>query len=164
LNKGFEKAGLNQGISMARMTLKLPVQFPFSTDIAVRISDINYAGHLGHDAIVSLIHEARVRFLKTHGFTELDIDGFGLVMTDLTVMYKTEVFHGEVLTIGVSVHDVTKNGFDFVYRVISRETGKEVARARTGVMFFDYGKRRLVGIPKGFKAAFMSHKTHKGNL
>ena len=73
---------------MARVTIDVPEQFPFSTDIPVRISDINYNNHLGHDSVIALIHEARVRFLNTHGFTELDIDGFGLVMIDLVVLYK----------------------------------------------------------------------------
>jgi acyl-CoA thioester hydrolase len=141
---------------MTRMTLELPVQFPFSTDIAVRISDINYAGHLGNDAIISLIHEARLRFLKAHNFTELDIDGFGLIMTDLAILFKAEAFHGEILTIEVGVQDVTKYGFEFVYRITGKETGKEVARAKTGVLFFDYKKRRIVGVPNGFKAAFAS--------
>jgi 4-hydroxybenzoyl-CoA thioesterase len=145
------------------MTIELPAQFPFSTDIAVRIGDINYSGHLGHDAVVSLIHEARVRFLKAHGFTELDIDGLGLVMTELTVLYKAEVFYGETLTIAVSVRDVTKYGFDFVYRIVGTETGKEVARAKTGMLFFDYERKRVVGVPKGFKAAFAAQETRRGD-
>jgi acyl-CoA thioester hydrolase len=141
---------------MARMTLELPAHFLFSTDLAVRISDINYAGHLGNDAIISLIHEARLRFLKAHNFTELDIDGFGLIMADLTILFKAEAFHGEILTIEVGVQDVTKCGFDFVYRITSKETGKEVARAKTEMLFFDYEKRRVVGVPKGFKSVFAS--------
>jgi acyl-CoA thioester hydrolase len=47
---------------MARVAIDLPEQFPFSAGIAVRISDINYGGHIGYDAIISLIHEARMRF------------------------------------------------------------------------------------------------------
>jgi acyl-CoA thioester hydrolase len=141
---------------MGRMTLELPAHFLFSTDLAVRISDINYAGHLGNDAIISLIHEARLRFLKAHNFTELDIDGFGLIMADLTILFEAEAFHGEILTIEVGVQDVIKYGFDFVYRLTSKETGKEVARAKTGMLFFDYEKRRIVIVPKGFKSVFAS--------
>ena len=138
---------------MVRVTLELPEQFPFSTEIPVRISDINYNNHLGHDAIITLIHEARVRFLKAHGFTELDIAGFGLVMTDLTVIYQAEVFYGEILTIEVTVQDFTKYGFDFVYRVTNKESDKEVARAKTGVLIFDYDKRKVVSVPNSFRTA-----------
>jgi acyl-CoA thioester hydrolase len=141
---------------MGRMTLELPAHFPFFTDLAVRISDINYAGHLGNDAIISLLHEARLRFLKAHNFTELDIDGFGLIMADLTILFKAEAFHGEILTIEVGVQDITKYGFGFVYRITSKETGREVARAKTGMLLFDYEKRRVVEVPKGFKSVFAS--------
>jgi acyl-CoA thioester hydrolase len=113
----------------------------------VRISDINYGGHLGHDSIISLIHEARVRFLNAHDFTELDIGGFGLVMADLVVLYKAEAFYSEILTIEVGLQDFTKYGCDFVYRITNKETGTEVARAKTGVLIYDYKKRKVVGVP-----------------
>ena len=138
---------------MVRMTLELPKQFLFATDIAVRISDINYNNHLGHDSIIELIHEARVRFLNAYGFTELDIDGFGLVMTDLVVIYKAEVFYGEILTIEVTIQDFTKYGCDFIYRITNKETGAEVARAKTGVLIYDYAKREVVTVPKSFRSA-----------
>jgi acyl-CoA thioester hydrolase len=138
---------------MVRMTLELPKQFPFATDIPVRISDINYNNHLGHDSIITMIHEARVRFLNSYGFTELDIDGFGLVMTDLVVLYKAEVFYGEILTIEVTIQDYTKYGFDFIYRITNKETGTEVARAKTGVLIYDYEKRKVVGVPKRLRSA-----------
>jgi len=138
---------------MVRMTLELPKQFPFATDIPVRISDINYNNHLGHDSIITMIHEARVRFLNSYGFTELDIDGFGLVMTDLVVLYKAEVFYGEILTIEVTIQDYTKYGFDFIYRITNKETGTEVARAKTGVLINDYEKRKVVGVPKRLRSA-----------
>jgi acyl-CoA thioester hydrolase len=141
---------------MARVTIDLPEQFPFSTDISVRISDINYNNHLGHDSLIALIHEARVRFLNAHGFAELDIDGFGLVMTDLVVLYKAEAFYGEILTIEVGVQDFTKYGCGFVYRVTDKETGKEVARAKTGVLIYDYKSRKVVGVPERFKSKVAS--------
>ena len=39
----------------------------FTTTLDVRISDINYGNHLGHDSLISLLHEARMRFLKQTG-------------------------------------------------------------------------------------------------
>ena len=141
---------------MARVTLDLPEHFPFSTDIPIRISDINYGNHLGHDSIITLIHEARVRFLHAYGFTELDIDGFGLVMTDLVILYKAEGLYGEILKIEVGIQDVTTYGCDLVYRITNKETGTEVARAKTGIVIYDYEKRKVVEVPKRFKSTMMS--------
>jgi acyl-CoA thioesterase FadM len=141
---------------MTRVTLDLPEHFPFSTDIPIRISDINYGNHLGHDSLITLIHEARVRFLNAYGFTELDIDGFGLVMTDLVILYKAEGLYGEILKIEVGIQDVTKYGCDLVYRITNKETGTEVARAKTGIVIYDYEKRKVVEVPKRFKSTMMS--------
>jgi acyl-CoA thioester hydrolase len=141
---------------MARVTIDLPEEFQFSTDITVRISDINYGGHLGHDAIISLIHEARVKFLNVHGFTELDIDGFGLVMTDLVVLYKAEAFYSEILTIEAGLQDFTKYDCDFVYCITNKETGTEAARAKTGVLIYDYERKKVVGVPESFKSIVAS--------
>ena len=139
---------------MPRVILELPQEFIFSTEISVRISDINYGGHLGHDSIISLIHEARVRFLKSRGFAEGNIDGPGLIITDLAILYKAEVFYGDTLTIEVAVDDFTKYGCDFFYRVLNRGQKKDVAHAKTGIVFFDYEKRKIVGVPRSFRAAF----------
>ena len=36
---------------------------PFISTQTVRIADINYGNHLGHDRLVSLLHQARVEAL-----------------------------------------------------------------------------------------------------
>ena len=83
---------------MARLTLALPERFPFTTEIEVRITDLNYGRHLGNDAMLGLVHEARVRFLRAHGLQELDVEGTGLVMIDAAIVYRAEAFAGDRLT------------------------------------------------------------------
>jgi acyl-CoA thioester hydrolase len=139
---------------MSRIKLDLPVRFQFRTEISLRIGDINYGGHLGNDSVLSLCHEARVRMLKTHGFTELNIDGCGLIMTDSVVVYVAEAFYGDVLNIEVAVTDVGATGCNFMYRLSNKETGKEVARGKTGIVFFDYERRKPVAVPGKFRLAF----------
>jgi acyl-CoA thioesterase FadM len=139
---------------MSRIKIKLPSTFPFSTEITVRISDINYGGHLGNDTVLSLMHEARARLLEEHGFTELNINGLGLIMVDAAVVYKSESFHGDSLIIEICLDNFTKYGCDFIYKITKKQTGREVARAKTGMVFFDYQKRKLVEAPETFKATF----------
>ncbi len=106
---------------MARIELNLPDDFSFSTDVRVRISDINYGNHLGNDALLSLVHEARLQFLQSRGFSELDIDGCGLILTDAIILYKSQGFHGDLLTIFAAVDDFNKYGCDF-FSKSSRKT------------------------------------------
>ena len=137
---------------MARVKLDLPERFEFTTEIPIRIGDINYGGHLGNDSVLSLIHEARLKFLKRNGFTELDIDGVGLIMVDSVILYKSEGFYGDILTIEITTGEYTKTGCDFFYRITNKETGKEVAIVKTGIVFYDYQKKKIVEVPEKFKA------------
>lgn len=138
----------------ARITFDLPEQFPFTTRITVRIGDINYGGHVGNDAMLRIMQDARLRFLAQHGWSELDTAGASLIMTDAAVIYKSQARFGEELSIGVAARDLTRTGFALVYR-ISRETdGTEVARGQTGMAFFDYARNRVARMPEAFRQAF----------
>ena len=72
---------------MPKTKLLLPEHFPFTVEIPVRITDLNYGGHVGNDSILSLIHEIRVQFLRHHGYGELNVAGVGLIMADVTIEF-----------------------------------------------------------------------------
>ena len=138
---------------MARVQLELPEHFDFAVELPVRITDINYGQHLGNDALLSFLHEARVRFLQDRGLSERDAGGCGLIMVDAVVVYKAQAVHGAVLVVEVAARDFTPLGCDFVYRVTNRATGAEVARAKTGLVCFDYARGKPVRCPEKFRAA-----------
>lgn len=135
---------------MPRTKLKLPHHFQFSTEMAIRVGDVNYAGHLSNDRVLAFIHEARVRFLKQHGFTELDIGGVGSIMTEAVILYKSEAFQGDKVQIHVTPADFHKYGCDFYYKLVHVGAGREIARAKTGFLFYDYGKRKMAPVPQVF--------------
>ncbi|HEY5717641.1 MAG TPA: thioesterase family protein [Motiliproteus sp.] len=140
---------------MARVKLEMPKHFTFSTELPVRIGDINYGGHLGNDALLGLIHEARVRFLKQYHYGELNIEGLGLVMTDSVIIYKAEGFHGDQIQVDVTVSDFNKYGCDFFYLLSNKHTAVEIAHAKTGVVFFDYDQRKVTPMPDTFRNLFI---------
>ena len=139
---------------MARIHLNLPAHFPFCAELRVRITDVNYGGHVGNDALLGLLHEARVRFLGHYGLSELDIYGAGIIMADSVIVYKSEAFPGEILVIAVAVADFNRYGCDVVYQVTEKASGREVARAKTGIVFFDYAQRKIQSVPPSFRALF----------
>jgi acyl-CoA thioesterase FadM len=139
---------------MARVEIDLPETFAFTTEIPIRIGDVNYGGHLGNDAVLSILHEARVRLFARHGWTELDVGGPGIVMVDAAIVYRAEGAWGMTLRVEVAVADLRTRGCDVVYRMSDVATGREIARAKTGIVFFDYASRRVVHAPGAFRAAF----------
>jgi acyl-CoA thioester hydrolase len=136
---------------MPRVKLDMPGEFPFSTDIPVRIGDINYGGHLGNDAVLAIAHEARLRFLRSMEFSEQDVAGAGLIMLDAVVVYRSEAFYGDTLRVQVALADPQTTGCDVLYLMCNAATGKEVARVKTGVAFFDYARHRVVAMPDAFR-------------
>jgi len=137
---------------MARIKIDLPDRVVFSCTIPVRITDVNYGGHVGNDSLLSFLHEARVQFLRNFGFAEHNVEGKGIIMADAVLVYKSEIFYGETLTIDVGLADIQRHGLDMTYKVSSN--GKEVARAKTGIVFFDYDKRTIASMPEEFKNRF----------
>jgi len=136
---------------MQRIKIDLPQKFIFSTEISVRVSDVNFAGHLGNDSILSIVHECRIRFLANFGFSEIDTCGAGIIMFDAALQYKNQGYYGDVLLVDVSVDNFIKTGCDFVFRISKKSDGKEIARAKTGIAFFDYKNNKLLTVPDKFK-------------
>lgn len=136
---------------MQRIKIELPQKYFFTTEISVRVYDVNFAGHLSNDAILSMVHEARIRFLKNWGFSETDTAGAGIIMFDAALQYKSQGYHGDVLIFEVVVENLLRSGCDFIFKITNKATGKEIARAKTGIAFFDYKKNKLVPVPDAFK-------------
>jgi acyl-CoA thioester hydrolase len=155
---GPNKHSIRQGTQrkeyhvVSRVRLEMPERFLFTTEVPLRVSDINYGGHLGNDAVLSLAQEARMRFLRSHNWTEQDVTGVGIIMTDAAVVYRSEAFYGDVLKIDVAVADMGQLGCDFLFRMVNKASGKEVAQVKTGIVFFDYAKRKPSPVPAEFRS------------
>jgi acyl-CoA thioester hydrolase len=139
---------------MARLKLIMPENYLFSTEIDVRISDINYGGHLANDAVLSIIHEARLRFLSANGYSEKNIEGAGLIMADASIVYKSEAFYGDHLKIEVALGDISRLGFDIYYRLKNTKTDKDVAHVKTSMAFFSYDLHKIISAPEKFIRKF----------
>ncbi|MBT7301107.1 MAG: acyl-CoA thioesterase, partial [Victivallales bacterium] len=122
---------------MARLKLSLPDDLPFAIELTVRVGDVNYGGHLGNDSLLGLLHEARVRFLDSLGYSELDVAGHGMIMGDVAIVYKAQAFLADCLRIEVGTMDFTGSGCDVVYRVNRVADGVVIALAKTGIALFD---------------------------
>lgn len=135
---------------MNRIKLTLPETFHFSTELTIRITDLNYGGHVGNDVFLSLMHEARQQYLLSMGYKELSFAGAGLIMADVALEYKRELNHGDRVRIAVVAADLDKLGFDLFYKVemLTDEGWVVAAKAKTGMICYDYTTRKKVSIPE----------------
>jgi acyl-CoA thioester hydrolase len=138
---------------MARVKLEVPTHKIFTTDITVRITDINYGNHVGNDTLVSIVHEARMQWLSANNYTELNIGGAALIMADLAVEYKAESFYGDTLNVAISIGEITKISFEIFYEISAIRNNKKllIANAKTGMVCYDYEARKVASVPEIFK-------------
>ena len=131
---------------MARVKIKFPDHTPLATlSIPVRIGDINYGNHVGNDAILSIIHEARMQAFTGQGWTELDCGGHGIIMADVMIAYRGESFYGDILEIKLFADELTERTFDLLYHLTAVRNGAsiEIAQAKTGMVCFDYSAKKV---------------------
>lgn len=135
---------------MARIEIQLPKKFIFQTEIVVRVSDLNYGNHVGNDSVLTLMQEARTLFYRSMGFeSEVRLEGMiGQIVSDAAIVYKAESFLGDTLKVEIAVGDLNKYGFDLYYKITNNATGKEVAHGKTGIVCFDYSKRKMASVPE----------------
>jgi YbgC/YbaW family acyl-CoA thioester hydrolase len=135
--------------AMERIKVSLPESFQFSTVLKIRITDLNYGGHVGNDSFLSLIHEARQQFLYKYGYEELKFAGVGLIMIDSALEYKRELNYGEEVKISVQAEGFDRVGFDFYYLLEVKNEDEWVlaGKAKTGMLCYDYALKKKVAVP-----------------
>ena len=141
---------------MGRIKIDLPSSFLFTTQIPVRITDINYGGHVGNDTILTVIHEARMQFLRQYGCTEMNFGGVGLIMSDVGIEFRNELFYGDALTVAVTTEEISKISFAVYYKLekLLGEKRVLVAAARTGMVCYNYTEKKVAPFPDALKSVF----------
>jgi 4-hydroxybenzoyl-CoA thioesterase len=131
---------------MARVTIELPSRFVFSTRVPIYTSHINQSRHLDSVALLTLLAEARARMLDAMDYRR-DNSDMALIVADTAVAYRSEAFYGETLLFEIGAADFNKYGCDLVFRASVHGDGREVARGKNGMLFFDYRLKKPVPAP-----------------
>jgi acyl-CoA thioester hydrolase len=138
---------------MARIKIDIPEHWSFITEIPIRITDLNYGGHVGNDTVLSLLHEARVRFLRHHGFEEFNAGAAGLIMGDVAIEFKKEIFYGDHIIAAVTAGEFSRVSFDLFYK-LEKQTDAgmvTVAFAKTGMVCYSYDQKKIIAVPEALK-------------
>jgi len=137
---------------MGRIKLNIPEKIVGIFDMQVRITDINYGNHVGNDAMVGIVHEARVLWLQQLGYSELNIEGSSIIMSDLAVNYINESFHGDLLHIEMAIGEISTAGFELYYHLTTSRNDSivTIAKAKTGLVFYNYPLKKIEAVPPKF--------------
>ena len=137
---------------MPRIKLIEQPEYAFSFHTTLMPRDINYGGHLGNDAVVSLFGGARASMYHAMGFGEGDLgDGeSGTIMADLVVNYRAEAFVFDEIRIDSRIGELGTGNFRIFQRMVRKDT--LIALAETGIVVFNYGQRKVGRLPDIFTA------------
>ena len=138
---------------MNRVKIDLPASFPFSTQIVIRITDLNYGNHAGNQVFLELIHEARVQYLNQFGYGELNFEGVSLIMADAAIEFKSELLYGDKVEVAVITDSISMVGFDLLYKItaIRKDVSLLAAKAKTAMICYDYNLKKIVALPEKAK-------------
>jgi acyl-CoA thioester hydrolase len=136
--------------------LKKQDNYEYQYKRIIQVGDINYGGHLGNDALVKILHEARISMLHSMGFTELDLgDGeTGIIMAEIVVNFKAESFMMDNISVFCHVDDISNVSFRMYYKVTDED--KLIALAETEIVTFNYNKKQISDVPSAFLSALKS--------
>lgn len=125
--------------------------FSFTIPYTVRVADVNYGGHVANSAVLNFFQEARIAFLASlGGYSELDIGaGSGIILPEARVRYHAEMFHGDVLEIGVRISELKRSSLVMQYRI--ERGGQVTAEGETALVCFDYTARKPRRLTEEFR-------------
>jgi acyl-CoA thioesterase FadM len=135
-----------------RAKIEEPDKYIFTTVYQIIVSDLNYGNHLSNDKLLTIAHEARMRFLKSMGWSEMDMAGVSLIQGDAVVIYHSEGFYGDAIQVEIGIKDLTRVSFDLVYRLHNTTTDKPLAVVKTGMVCYNYDEKKVVSLPEALKA------------
>nr|WP_298967508.1 thioesterase family protein [uncultured Halomonas sp.] len=139
---------------MERVKLDFPAEAVIHRhSLTVRITDMNYGRHLGHDALVSLLHEARSQAFAALDLPEWDMGGHPSVVADLAVQYQHEARWPDALMIETAVPEPQGKALTIYQRVYQADSEQVVATARVNQLLIDLATGRPVEVPEPVKRA-----------
>lgn len=139
---------------MERVKLDFPeAAIVYRHPMTVRITDMNYGVHLGHDTVISLMHEARVAALAHCGLDERDLGGYPCVAADLAVQYQAEAHWPDVLTVDVAIPEPGRMALAVFHRIRRDSDERVVATARVNLVLVEAEARRAVAVPDTVREA-----------
>jgi acyl-CoA thioester hydrolase len=137
---------------MARQKIEIPPVTLYTTILPITINYINYGNHVGNDSFLTLIQEARLRFLASLGVTELQFFGDqGTIVTENHIQYLKQLIHGDFVQVTVHPQSHYKYGFSLVYHLQQCTADGQImhssAIAEVHTLCFNYNTQKPASLP-----------------
>ena len=120
----------------------------FSIPLTVRVNDLNYGNHVGYQNFFSYFQEVRMAYLGQFGYSEMDIEGHGMIISEANCKYKQELFLNDRIRISCRIEEMKSKLFIMQYQIA--KDGAACAEGFTKNLCYDYSSSKVVRLPEEF--------------
>ena len=120
----------------------------------------DHNGHMNVMWYVSKFDEANWSLVSRLGLLKASSsrdEGRGFVALQQNILYKQEVFAGELLEVRSFLHEVREKIIRFVHEMLNSETGEMVATCDMTAIHMDRVARKSTPIPSGMRDMALRH-------
>lgn len=132
------------------MLVNNAINYIFAMQMRVRIDDVNWARHLDASKTASFLHTSRLLFLKSHGLSEGNCFGAGLILKSMFIDYKSQASFDDLLEIKIGVAEIGNIKLTLIYDITNLTTQKKLAQAKCEMIFFSYENQTVLNVPSEF--------------
>ena len=130
--------------------------FRHRTRVEVRFRDIDAFGHVNNAVTSTYVEQARVRYL--HDVLAVDPVGLmPLILATITVDYVSPIFFRDSVDIGSRVDWIGTSSIAMSHGLWA-DDGRELARASSVLVTYDYDQARPMPVPDDWRAALATHE------
>ncbi len=136
---------------MSRIKITFPDNFIFQYKSVIGVNMINYGGHLGNEAVLTIFQDARIAFLHENGLSEINIGNeLGIIQSDAAIQYLSEGhLHDKIITT-IAFEITSKVSFDIYYKIELKNALKPISVGKTGMIIFNYKTKKMSQTPSSF--------------
>lgn len=127
--------------------------FVFETVMRVRNTEIDVGQHLTLESLISLLAEARARFLYSKGIKDINAEYQGLIVSNLQLNIINRVRAREELLFEVGIEHISDKDGEMAIKVTRMYDGSLVAKARKSFVQYDYRSNRSISFNNDVKEA-----------
>jgi len=130
-------------------------RFDFSIPLSVRVNDLNYGNHVGYQNYFTYFQEARIAYLNQFGYSELDIEGCGMIVGEANCKYTRELFLNDRIDVTCRISTLKSKLFVMEYQIF--KTDENCAQGFTRNFCYDYQAKKTTRLPEAFVQAVKNY-------
>lgn len=120
----------------------------YETDIPLRFGDLDAMGHVNNAVVLTLLELGRLKFhADVMGLAR--VEDIRFILAEAVLRYRIPILLQDVVRLRLSVTDLSRSSFRFLYELFDPRDGRVFVEAETVQVMYDYAAGRSTAISPG---------------